>query len=59
MAVEEHKIFFPKHMRWAYRCQFLLLTFYFEISSLCELNMLGHLVASGWYNGTGLRNFNI
>ena len=31
MAIQEHKNFFPKHMRWVYRCQFLLLTFYFQL----------------------------
>ena len=32
MAIHtKHKIIFPKHMRWVHRCQFLLLTFYFQL----------------------------
>ena len=31
MAIQEHQNFFPKHMRWACRCQFLLLTFFFQL----------------------------
>lgn len=53
MAVDEHEIVFPKHMRWAYRCQSLLLISYFE------LNMHDHLVASRGYDGTMVRGFGI
>ena len=47
MAIQEHEIIFPKHMRWARRCQFLLANLLFSTSTLYELYMHYHVRAGG------------